>query len=317
MLRHALRECVPANAVEGAPKPEPLEGFKTSQEALQALRGMVDQARAAKRWQKSVKPVLDAVVTLSREDGQKLSKESQDAYFKKSLEFLGRRYEKENILTAVVHRDETTPHMQVLIAARYDGNRLSSSKLMGNRTALSKLQDDFYDEVGRWFNLQRGEKRSKAKHVPVRALYAAMNAGIEPPRFEPVPLAPGLVDRLRPGYREKVEAREQVIERNNAQRETLLAQAALARQTHPALVERQADRYRKFQRQADAAEEQATGLSKRVQELRNVVGKGEVALDALKRGVTAKQAEYDRLDTDIDRLRAMRDRERGSGLELE
>ena len=81
------------------------------------------------------------------------------------------------MLCAAIHRDETTSHLQVLIAARHEGGRLSSSKLMGNRTALSALQDDFHEAVAKPFGLLRGEKRTNAKHVPVRALYAAMNAG--------------------------------------------------------------------------------------------------------------------------------------------
>ena len=49
------------------------------------------------------------------------------------------------------------------------------------------------------------EKRTNAKHVPVRALYAAMNAGAEPPDFRPVP-PPELTmgERLRlNGYQKK------------------------------------------------------------------------------------------------------------------
>ena len=101
------------------------------------------------------------------------------------------------MLCAAIHRDETTSHLQVLIAARHEGGRLSSSKLMGNRTALSALQDDFHEAVAKPFGLLRGEKRTNAKHVPVRALYAAMNAGAEPPDFRPVPPELTMGERLR------------------------------------------------------------------------------------------------------------------------
>ena len=108
------------------------------------------------------------------------------------------------MLCAAIHRDETTSHLQVLIAARHEGGRLSSSKLMGNRTALSALQDDFHEAVAKPFGLLRGEKRTNAKHVPVRALYAAMNAGAEPPDFRPVPPELTMGERLRlNGYQKK------------------------------------------------------------------------------------------------------------------
>ena len=67
------------------------------------------------------------------------------------------------MLCAAIHRDETTSHLQVLIAARHEGGRLSSSKLMGNRTALSALQDEFPRVGGQPYGLLRGEKRTNAK----------------------------------------------------------------------------------------------------------------------------------------------------------
>ena len=140
------------------------------------------------------------------------------------------------MLCAAIHRDETTSHLQVLIAARHEGGRLSSSKLMGNRTALSALQDDFHEAVAKPFGLLRGEKRTNAKHVPVRALYAAMNAGAEPPDFRPVPPELTMGERLRlNGYQkeEREKQRQQAIDHNNAQRELLTRQAADGRKLHP------------------------------------------------------------------------------------
>ena len=75
------------------------------------------------------------------------------------------------MLCAAIHRDETTSHLQVLIAARHEGGRLSSSKLMGNRTALSALQDDFHEAVAKPFGLLRGEaheRQARARAGAVR-----------------------------------------------------------------------------------------------------------------------------------------------------
>ena len=155
-----------------------------------------------------------------------------------------------------IHRDETTSHLQVLIAARHEGGRLSSSKLMGNRTALSALQDDFHEAVAKPFGLLRGEKRTNAKHVPVRALYAAMNAGAEPPDFRPVPPELTMGERLRlNGYQkeEREKQRQQAIDHNNAQRELLTRQAADGRKLHPSLIAKQATRYRAAVQQAENA----------------------------------------------------------------
>ena len=176
-------------------------------------------------------------------------------------DFLNARYGAENVLCAAIHRDETTSHLQVLIAARHEGGRLSSSKLMGNRTALSALQDDFHEAVAKPFGLLRGEKRTNAKHVPVRALYAAMNAGAEPPDFRPVPPELTMGERLRlNGYQkeEREKQRQQAIEHNNAQRELLTRQAADGRKLHPSLIAKQATRYRAAVQQAENAAQAAT-----------------------------------------------------------
>ena len=204
MLRHALREAPVPNAEPGAEPPQVLAGHGTAQAGMAVLRGMIEDCKAAKRWQKSIKPVVDVLVTFSRDDGQRLDKHQQDRYFRDALDFLNARYGAENVLCAAIHRDETTSHLQVLIAARHEGGRLSSSKLMGNRTALSALQDEFHESVAKPYGLLRGEKRTNAKHVPVRALYGAMNAGAEPPDFRPVPPELTMGERLRlNGYQKR------------------------------------------------------------------------------------------------------------------
>ena len=70
------------------------------------------------------------------------------------------------MLCAAIHRDETTSHLQVLIAARHEGGRLSSSKLMGNRTALSALQDDFHEAVAKPFGLLRARSARTPSTCP-------------------------------------------------------------------------------------------------------------------------------------------------------
>ena len=86
-------------------------------------------------------------------------------------DFLNARYGAENVLCAAIHRDETTSHLQVLIAARHEGGRLSSSKLMGNRTALSALQDDFHEAVAK---LLRPAARREAHERQARARAGAV-----------------------------------------------------------------------------------------------------------------------------------------------
>lgn len=314
MLRHALREAPVPNAEPGEP-PEVLAGHRSAQEGMQALRGMVEDCKAAKRWQKSIKPVVDALVTFSRDDGQRLDKHQQDRYFRDALDFLEARYGAENVLCAAIHRDETTSHLQVLIAARHEGGRLSSSKLMGNRTALSALQDDFHEAVAKPYGLLRGEKRTNAKHVPVRALYAAMNAGAEPPKFMPVPPELTMGERLRlNGYQkeERERLRQQAIEHNNQQRELLTRQAADGRKLHPSLIAKQAERYRAAVQKADSAAKKAHEATRMASEAKKEVDQWQRNIEQLELQVDAKTALLQRIDEDIENLRRIRDLELGN-----
>ena len=306
MLRHALREAPVPNAEPGAEPPQVLAGHGTAQAGMAVLRGMVEDCKAAKRWQKSIKPVVDVLVTFGRDDGQRLDKHQQDRYFRDALDFLNARYGAENVLCAAIHRDETTSHLQVLIAARHEGGRLSSSKLMGNRTALSALQDEFHESVAKPYGLLRGEKRTNAKHVPVRALYAAMNAGAEPPDFRPVPPELTMGERLRlNGYQkeERERERQQAIEHNNAQRELLTRQAADGRKLHPSLIAKQATRYRAAVQQADNAAQVAARAEKRAAEAGKRAEAREGQAQALDKLLEAKKAELERLDRTIEQRR--------------
>lgn len=253
MLTHALREVEVPNAIAGAPKPEVLAGHKTSQEALLQLRAGIDTAKALggpQGFTAASVQVLDMLVTTSRADAARMSKAEMDAYFRLALEFIAAKFGgMANILTAVIHRDETTPHMQVLVMPLdHQTNRFCSSKMIGGPVGLSKLQDQFWETCGRPFNLARGEKGSKAKHIPIKTFYAHA-AGVLPDKeieLEPVPPAPkrGWKTVLSGEYQAAKEKREAVIQRNNSKTRTLIQQSRQLRSLHPKILERQAEKYR-------------------------------------------------------------------------
>lgn len=78
-------------------------------------------------------------------------------YFSQALDFLERKYGKDNVMYAVVHRDETTPHMDVGIVPLV-GDRLCAKELFSRRN-LIQLHDDFAQDVGAQFGLERGKRR--------------------------------------------------------------------------------------------------------------------------------------------------------------
>ena len=93
-----------------------------------------------------------------------LAKIEQYNFFSDCYKFFAERYGEENIIAAVVHTDETTPHMHLnLIPVTKDG-RLCSKQLF-DKPQLQKLQTDFYESVGKCWGLQRGKEGSQKKHL--------------------------------------------------------------------------------------------------------------------------------------------------------
>ena len=93
-----------------------------------------------------------------------LAKVEQYNFFSDCYKFFAERYGAENIIAAVVHNDETTPHMHLnLIPITPDG-RLCSKQLF-DKPQLQQLQTDFYESVGKRWGLQRGKEGSQKKHL--------------------------------------------------------------------------------------------------------------------------------------------------------
>lgn len=316
MLRHALREDIPGNAVPGAPLPELLGGFASSSKGMEKLRMAIEEAKAGRRWQKSVKPVLDVLVTFSHKSGEELSRADQDEYFKRALAFISERFGgAENVLAAAVHRDESTPHLQVLLMAKERGGvKLGCSQFMGNRGNLHRLQNDFWAACGKPFGLLRGEPRTGAKNLPVRQLYGALASGAEVPELVPVPVIT-LKDRMLAP--EKLAQREKAVRHNQDAIEQLRAQAAKGAGLHPALIAQQAERYRKALAQTARAEKEAQEATLKAQKAANELSGLQREVNAMQRYLEKadkllidKNKELHRVDNDIDRLRNLRDMER-------
>lgn len=92
-----------------------------------------------------------------------ISREAQNRFFDDCTEFFAERYGKENVVSAVVHLDESTPHLHFNLMPVTCG-RLCAKELF-DRAALRELQTDFYEVVGKKYGLKRGKEGSTAKHL--------------------------------------------------------------------------------------------------------------------------------------------------------
>src|SRR5699024_8769740 len=98
------------------------------------------------------------VVGSDREFFGRLSRQEQQQFFVDCTRFFAERYGEDNIISAVVHMDETTPHLHLNLIPIADG-RLCAKQLFG-RKELQNLQTDFHSVVGKKWNLQRGKEGS-------------------------------------------------------------------------------------------------------------------------------------------------------------
>ena len=93
-----------------------------------------------------------------------LAKVERYNFFSDCYKFFAERYGEENIIAAVVHNDETTPHMHLNLMPITKDGRLCSKQLF-DKTQLQQLQTDFYEAVGKRRGLQRGKEGSQKKHL--------------------------------------------------------------------------------------------------------------------------------------------------------
>lgn len=95
-----------------------------------------------------------------------------------SINFFAERYGKNNIVKAVLHRDEKTPHIHLYMtplqrkkdSKGQDYVSLSHNKIF-NKKELINLQTDYARVVGSKYGLDRGVKGSPRRHMTTREFY--------------------------------------------------------------------------------------------------------------------------------------------------
>ena len=110
---------------------------------------------------------VDTLVTVSPEFARVHEAEMPE-YFNRAFEFLKERIGEENIISAVVHMDEKTPHLHLCFVPLTKDNRLSAKEILGNKKTMIQWQDDFYACMAeRWPELERGTPavETKRKHL--------------------------------------------------------------------------------------------------------------------------------------------------------
>jgi len=140
------------------------------------IQSRIEQAGC--RTRKDSTRFVDTLITASPEFFKGKSPKEIQAFFQRAAEFLTHRVGRENIVSAVVHMDEKTPHLHLTFVPLTKDNRLCAKEIIGNRANLTKWQDDFHAYmVEKYPDLERGESASKTgrKHIPTRLFKQAVS----------------------------------------------------------------------------------------------------------------------------------------------
>lgn len=129
--------------------------YKTENLTEDVKRRVADIQSRQKRKIRCDAPVaIEYMITASPEAMARLSAEERERYFAECLSFVEARHGVGNRLSAVLHLDETTPHLHMLVFPEREGKL--DAKSFFKLPALTELQDKFAIKVGKQFGLERG-----------------------------------------------------------------------------------------------------------------------------------------------------------------
>lgn len=138
--------------------------LKESSNWLQDIDNEI-KAAGAKARSNSVL-ALDTLYTASPEFFQGKTNIENDKFFQDCLKFHDSHFG--HIISAVVHYDETTPHLHIISVPLTQDGRLSARDVIGNKAKMSKTQDSFFEQVGKSYGLERGihmDGQEKRQHI--------------------------------------------------------------------------------------------------------------------------------------------------------
>ncbi len=143
--------------------------------AQKSYRKMVKERLAESECKTVIKKnsvlLVETLITGSPELLQPMNHDEMLSYMQRAYDFMAERVGEKNILSAVIHLDEKTPHMHLCFIPLSEDNRLTAKEIIGNQARLSEFwQNGFYEHMHeKYENIERGEsaKVTHRKHIPV------------------------------------------------------------------------------------------------------------------------------------------------------
>lgn len=166
--------------------------FETYNQCFFALKNAIPEKRRS-----NAVLCIEHLITASP-DWEGWGTKKEEDFFKKSLEFLNKKYGKENVVACSIHRDETTPHLIVYVVPIDEKGGLNAKKWLGGRSKLSQTQTEFANHV-KELGLERGLENSKARHKTIKQFYAEVKKAtpkLEEIKYEIEPINYDLIPKM-------------------------------------------------------------------------------------------------------------------------
>ena len=260
---------------------DPLTGQTKMRTIDQAVRHRIEEA-GIKKLRPGQNTALEIILTGSPETLNSLDAKDLNKWVNESMDWAGKTWGKENIVTAVLHRDEKTPHIHLIVVpivqglsrrskARDEmlrragkkaktkkrnttGNRLSANEVY-TQPRLYAYHTSYAKEVGVHFGLKRGVRGEKgSRKNPQKSI--DFNRELERQKIE----TEAMIAELRSDYSEKQGKLQTVTEslaiaQGNLQKvndDTAVAQANLQQVTEA--VAREEEKRKNAKKEADNEE---------------------------------------------------------------
>ncbi len=144
---------------------------EASDNYAQAVQNRIDDLLLVKAVRKDAVHLCGLIVSSDKAFFDRLTPEESRRFFEESKAFLTKFVGRENVVSAMVHMDEKTPHMHFLHVPVTPDGRLNANSIY-TRSSLKKLQTDLPLYLqSRGFDIQQGVEQkpgSAKKHLDTR-----------------------------------------------------------------------------------------------------------------------------------------------------
>lgn len=140
---------------------------ESKQNLYERVKERVDELKVeGSRVQKNSVVMYSNILTVPNEQAEKWGEKKTDDYFKSCYDFFCNEFGKENVVSAKIHKDETTPHMHLHFVPVNKENGKLQARVSMNKKKIYYIHDElpkFLKEKG--FEVERASGKTKDKNI--------------------------------------------------------------------------------------------------------------------------------------------------------